>query len=70
MAISTTGFGLLPLLYICFGFPRSATIRFTRRRLGLAFWSPLARSSCFGLTHRALGHFWSVSLDVRERHAS
>ena len=28
MAISTAGFGLLPLFYICFGFPRSADYTF------------------------------------------
>lgn len=69
MAISTTGFGLLPLLYICFDFPRSANYTFHQTQAWLGVLVALGSLIMFRLTHRALGHFWSVSLDVRERHA-
>ncbi|HVI78311.1 MAG TPA: protein-S-isoprenylcysteine O-methyltransferase [Candidatus Acidoferrum sp.] len=69
MAISTTGFGLLPLLYICFDFPRSANYTFHPTQAWLGVLVALGSLIMFRLTHRALGHFWSVSLDVRERHA-
>ena len=47
MAISAAGFGLFPSSTSASVSRARLTIRFTRLRLGLAFWSPLARSSCF-----------------------
>jgi protein-S-isoprenylcysteine O-methyltransferase Ste14 len=69
MAISAAGFGLIPLLYICFNFPRSADYPFHPTQAWLGILVALASLVMFRLTHRALGHFWSVSLDVREQHA-
>jgi protein-S-isoprenylcysteine O-methyltransferase Ste14 len=69
MTISTAGFGLLPLLYICFDFPHSANYSFHPTQAWLGILVGLGSLFIFRLTHRALGHFWSVSLDVREQHA-
>jgi protein-S-isoprenylcysteine O-methyltransferase Ste14 len=69
MAISAAGFGLIPLLYICFNFPRSADYPFHQTQAWLGILVALASLVMFRLTHRALGQFWSVSLDVREQHA-
>ena len=69
MAISAAGFGLLPFFYICFGFPRSADYTFHPAQAWLGVLVALGSLVIFRLTHRALGHFWSVSLDVREQHA-
>lgn len=69
MAISAAGFGLLPFFYICFGFPRSADYTFHPAQAWLGVLVALGSLVMFRLTHRALGHFWSVSLDVRQQHA-
>ncbi|MFL6820549.1 MAG: protein-S-isoprenylcysteine O-methyltransferase [Bradyrhizobium sp.] len=69
LAISTAGFGLLPLLYLCFDFPRSANYTFYPAQAWLGILVGLGSLVMFRLTHGALGHFWSVSLDVREQHA-
>jgi len=68
MAVSTVGFGLIPLLYICFNFPRSADYTFRPIQAWLGMLLAFGSLVMFRLTHKALGHFWSVSLDVRERH--
>ena len=69
MALSTTGFGLMPFLYICFDFPRWANYNFHPAQAWLGVLVALGSLVMFRLTHRALGSFWSVSLDVREQHA-
>jgi protein-S-isoprenylcysteine O-methyltransferase Ste14 len=63
MAISAAGFGLLPFFYICFGFPRSADYTFHPAQAWLGVLVALGSLVIFRLTHRALGHFWSVSLE-------
>jgi len=68
MAMSAAGLGLLPFCYICFGFPRSADYTFHPAQAWLGVLVAVGSLVMFRLTHRALGHFWSVSLDVRERH--
>jgi len=69
MAISTAGFGAIPLFYICFNFPRSADYMFHPALAWLGTLSAIGSLVMFRLTHRALGRYWSVSLDVREQHA-
>ena len=69
MGISTAGFGLIPFVYICFDFPRSADYPFHPTQAWLGVLVALGSLFMFRLTHRALGHYWSVSLDLREQHA-
>src|SRR5262245_43446645 len=69
MALSTAGFGLMPLLYFCFGFPRWANYSFHPTQAWLGVVVAVGSLVMFRVTHRALGKFWSVSLDVREQHA-
>lgn len=68
MTISAAGFGLIPLVYISFNFPRWADYPFHATQAWLGILVALASLVMFRLTHRALGQFWSVSLDVREQH--
>src|SRR3954463_9296418 len=69
MAISAGGFGLIPLIYICVNFPRWADYPFHPIQAWLGSLVAVGSLVMFRLTHRALGHLWSVSLDVREQHA-
>jgi protein-S-isoprenylcysteine O-methyltransferase Ste14 len=69
MAISFAGFGVAPLVYICFNFPRWADYPFHPVQAWLGVLVAVASLVMFRLTHRTLGRFWSVSLDVREQHA-
>ena len=68
MASALTGLGIVPLIYVATGWPRSADYPF------LAAQGYLGSVLCvfvlwlFYRTHRDLGRNWSVSLDVRERH--
>jgi protein-S-isoprenylcysteine O-methyltransferase Ste14 len=66
---SSTGFGLLPLLYMAFGFPRFADYAFQPAQAWLGLFVALASLAMFRLTHHALGRNWSVSLELREQHA-
>jgi protein-S-isoprenylcysteine O-methyltransferase Ste14 len=68
LAISFTGLGVLPLLYVAAGFPKAATYPFQPALGWLGAGLALAALAMFRLTHRALGRNWSVSLDVREAH--
>ena len=68
LAISFTGLGVLPFLYVASGLPRTADYPFhpVQGWFGAALTLPAL--TIFHLTHRALGRNWSVSLDVRETH--
>jgi protein-S-isoprenylcysteine O-methyltransferase Ste14 len=68
MTISAAGFGLIPLVYVSFNFPRWADYPFHAAQAWLGTLVALASLVMFRLTHRTLGQFWSVSLDVREQH--
>jgi protein-S-isoprenylcysteine O-methyltransferase Ste14 len=68
LAISLSGLGLIPFLYVGTGFPAMAERPF----IPLLGWLGLALAVgalwMFRLTHKALGRNWSVSLQVRENH--
>jgi protein-S-isoprenylcysteine O-methyltransferase Ste14 len=68
MASSAAGFGVMPFLYISFHFPRWADYSFQPLQAWLGVVIAVASLVMFRLTHRALGRYWSVSLDVREQH--
>ena len=68
MALALTGLVIVPAVYVAIGFLRFADYRFLPAQgyLGAAVF--LAALWLFYRTHRDLGHNWSVSLDLRERH--
>lgn len=68
LVVSLTGLGLLPLFYVATGFPQFAGYPFRPVQAWLGVLVALASLAMFRLTHRALRHNWSVSLEVRERH--
>ena len=68
MAISFTGLGVLPGLFVATGFPRLATYEPIALQTGLGLLAALLALVLFRLTHKALGKMWSVSLDIREKH--
>lgn len=68
LAISLSGLGLVPFLYVATGFPRAAEHAFQPWAAGLGVAIAVAALVVFRLTHKALGRNWSVSLDVREGH--
>jgi protein-S-isoprenylcysteine O-methyltransferase Ste14 len=68
LAASLTGLGIVPSIYLAAHFPRFADYPLipVLSYLGIA-----VEVSCLWLFHRShrdLGHNWSVSLDLRERH--
>lgn len=75
MAISSIGLGIVPYAYIISNF-ESARFRFLdfaeRPFLpALAWLGAIVFAASLGLfyrTHKDLGHNWSVSLDIREKH--
>lgn len=69
LAASYTGLGILPFLYIAFGFPRPFDYAFHPVQAWLGVFVALASLAMFRLTHRALGRNWSVTLELREHHA-
>ena len=69
LAISATGLGVLPGLYVLIPVVTAADY-------SMQAWQPWIGGLIFGLslyifrqTHRALGRNWSVTLEVREQHA-
>ncbi len=65
---SSTGLGLMPMLYIAFGFPRFADYAFQPAQAWLGLLVAIASLTMFRLTHHALGRNWSVSLELRDQH--
>ena len=68
MAISFTGLGVLPGLFVAAHFPRFATYEPIALQTGLGLLAALLALVLFRLTHKALGKMWSVSLDIRDKH--
>ena len=68
LAISFTGLGILPVLYVASGFPKAASYPFHALQGWLGAALAAGALWLFHLTHRALGRNWSVSLDIRATH--
>ncbi len=68
LTISLTGLGIVPFAYVLTAFPRFADYPFRPLQASLGILFALAAWILFYLTHRALGRYWSVSLEVRESH--
>lgn len=69
MALSTSGLGIIPSLYVLGGWWRFADYPFNRwlACLGVAVFA--SSLWLFRRTHRDLGRNWSVTLEVRHHHA-
>lgn len=68
LAISLTGLGIIPFIYVATGFPSFADYTFRPWQAWLGAPVAVAALVMFLLTHRALGRNWSVSLDIRDKH--
>jgi protein-S-isoprenylcysteine O-methyltransferase Ste14 len=68
LGASLTGLGIVPCIYLVAHFPRFADYVFVPVLSYLGIAVGLTSLWLFHLTHRDLGHNWSVSLDLRERH--
>jgi protein-S-isoprenylcysteine O-methyltransferase Ste14 len=68
LAISLTGLGIIPFVYVIFGQPAFASRAFAPALAWLGLVLAIAAIIMFHLTHKALGRNWSVSLQMREGH--
>ena len=68
LAISLTGLGIMPLLYLATNFGGIAKRDFSPTQAWLGLFVAAAALSMFYLTHEALGRNWSVSLQMRAEH--
>jgi protein-S-isoprenylcysteine O-methyltransferase Ste14 len=68
MWVSGTGLGILPLIYMFTGWPIVAN--YTPGLIQIVAGIGVAATALwmFRMTHKALGKFWSVSLDIRDGH--
>ena len=68
LAISFTGLFLVPVTWVLSGAPRFADYPFRPALAGLGAVVFAAALYGFWRTHRDLGRFWSVTLEIRETH--
>jgi protein-S-isoprenylcysteine O-methyltransferase Ste14 len=68
LLVSLTGLGILPFLYVATGIPGFADYPFRPALAWLGLVAAITALAMFVATHRALGRYWSVSLDVRQDH--
>jgi protein-S-isoprenylcysteine O-methyltransferase Ste14 len=68
MAISGTGLGVLPFIYVVSNAPRFANYPFRPWQAWLGAVLFAASLWLFYRTHKDLGRNWSVTLEVRDRH--
>lgn len=68
LAISLTGLGIIPFLYVATGFPKFANYTFQPLLCLAGIVMVAVALVLFHLTHKALGRNWSVTLQLREKH--
>ena len=68
LAVSLTGLGVLPMLYVVSGEPRFASYQPGWPAFTLGLVALAAALALFRLTHKALGRMWSVSLQLKQDH--
>jgi protein-S-isoprenylcysteine O-methyltransferase Ste14 len=68
LAVSLTGLGIVPCIYLAAHFPRFADYPLIPALTYLGIAVEILCLWLFYRSHRDLGHNWSVSLDLRERH--
>ncbi|MCX5495243.1 protein-S-isoprenylcysteine O-methyltransferase [Kaistia dalseonensis] len=69
VALSMVGVGIVPALYALFGFPKGADLPFSPVVAWIGVLAVLAYLFSFYRSHRDLGHNWSATLEIREKHA-
>lgn len=68
MLISLSGLGIVPFVYVATGFPAFADRPFVPALAWLGCLVAVVGLVMFRLTHKALGRYWSVTLQMREGH--
>lgn len=68
MAISLTGLGIVPGIFVATGFPNALVYDPSLLQLAIGLCVAVGALVLFRLTHKALGKMWSVSLDIRDEH--
>lgn len=68
LAISFSGLGLIPFIYVATGAFRFANYPFQPVLAWIGAFVAVGALVLFHRTHRALGRNWSVSLDLRDSH--
>lgn len=68
LAVSLTGLGLIPLIYLATGAPARADYALSALQFGAGIAAAAAALVMFRLTHKALGRMWSVSLQLKDDH--
>ncbi len=68
LAISLSGLGIVPGIYVATGFPAFADYAFQPVLCALGALLAVAALVMFRLTHKALGRNWSVSLQLKDDH--
>jgi protein-S-isoprenylcysteine O-methyltransferase Ste14 len=69
MSVSFTGLFLVPLIFVVTNQPRIAGYPFQPALAWLGALTFAAALTLFHRTHRDLGRAWSVTLEIRDRHA-
>jgi protein-S-isoprenylcysteine O-methyltransferase Ste14 len=68
LVISSTGLGVIPMIYVFTGEPRFADYPFMPFLGVVGTLLMIAALVLFRLTHKQLGRNWSVTLDTRKKH--
>lgn len=68
LAISSTGLGIIPGIYVVTGEPSFAGYTSSAWLFSAGLCAGIASMVLFRLTHKALGRMWSVSLQLKEEH--
>jgi protein-S-isoprenylcysteine O-methyltransferase Ste14 len=68
LAVSLTGLGIIPAIYVAIGQPASASYPANILLFILGIVTAVIALALFRMTHRALGQMWSVSLQLKQDH--
>ena len=68
LTISTLGLGITPGIYALTGWPRFASYPITIVQVVAGVLVFLAALWLFWATHKAIGRYWSVTLEIKEKH--
>jgi protein-S-isoprenylcysteine O-methyltransferase Ste14 len=68
LSISTLGLGIIPAIYAATGFPRFASYPPTALQVVAGVVVFAGSLLLFWRTHRQLGKYWSVTLEIKDKH--
>lgn len=68
LSISTLGLGIIPAIYAVSGQPRFASYPLTFAQVAAGVIVFICALWLFWRTHRAIGKYWSVTLEIKEKH--